>query len=101
MAGQIGEYISEEKLDVWTDIESKIKWLGTGSNSSNSFEEGKLYLIYNNSATSFKFVCTTDLDETTFGSYVNQGSMIYFKPTDDEKIYIKGTNFNLAISEVK
>lgn len=99
MAGQIGEFISDEKISEWTDIEELAKWFG--ESSDDHFVEGKKYSIYNNSASSFRFICTADLDESAFGSYANQGSLIYFKPNSTEKIYIKGNNFNLAISEVE
>ena len=37
----------------------------------------------------------------TFGTFVPQGSVIYFRPNNGEKLYVQGSGFNLAISEIK
>lgn len=97
MASQIGEYISTTGISTWTDLSTIIDWF----DSTGSFVEGKKYVIYNNSATSFRFISNKNTpEENRFGSFAPQGSKIYFSPEDDNKLYIKGNNFNLAISEV-
>lgn len=96
MAGQIGEFIEDEKIEQWTDLESVALWF-----NENGFEDGKVYSIYNNSSTSFTFLSGDYIDERITGTIAPQGTTIYFKPEDGSKIYIKGDNFNISISEIK
>ncbi len=96
MAGQIAEYISTEELTTWTDIEEVLMWFDEAG-----FTDGKVYSIYNNSATTFRFLTGDIIDDDIYGTIVTQGSNIYFRPSNGSKLYIKGFNFNLAVSEIK
>jgi len=97
MAGQVAEYIMPDEVAEWTELASVAFWF----DGSSDFEDGKVYSIYNNSAVSFRFVVSSDLDEDTYGTFVPQGSVIYFRPNNGEKLYVQGSGFNLAISEIK
>lgn len=96
MAGQIGEFIEVDEIQEWTDLESVALWFNT-----NGFEDEKVYSIHNNSATSFRFLTGEYIDEQITGTIAPQGTTIYFKPENGSKIYIKGFNFNIVISEIK
>ena len=96
MAGQIAEYIETEELKEWTDLEEVLIWF-----DEEGFTDGKVYSIYNNSSTSFRFLTGDVIDDEIHGTICNQGSTIYFRPDSGSKIYIKGFNFNLAVSEIK
>jgi len=96
MAGQVGEYINRMDLSEWTDLEKVTKWFG-----DNKFQAGKKYSIYNNSSSSYKFIpMDSKPNEEYCGTYASQGTTIYYTPDSGSKIYIKGSNFNLVISEV-
>ena len=97
MAGQIGEFITSDPVSEWVDLSEVAYWFG----SEEGFEEGKVYSIFNNSSVSFRFISTDDLDEEAFGTYVPQGSIVYFRPNDGEKLYVQGEAFNIAISRIK
>ncbi len=97
MAGQVAEFIEEDDITEWIELGQYAYWL----NGDTDFKTGTVYSIYNNSSASFKFVVTDDLDEDTFGTFVPQGSVIYYKPDGSGKLYVKGNSFNLAISEIK
>jgi len=91
MAGQIGEYISTTPLKEWTPLVDV-----AGCTLTN----GKKYSIYNNGATSIRFIASKETNPEFFGTVLSQGSIIYYKPIDGEKLLIKGVSFNLVISEV-
>lgn len=91
MAGQIGEYISSTPLNEWTPL---------ADIAGCSLTNGKKYSIYNNGAASIRFIASKDDKPNFFGTILTQGSIIYYSPIDGEKLLIKGTSFNLVISEV-
>lgn len=97
MVGHIGEFIYNEEINEWVDLESLITWYG----DDDSFSEEHVYCIYNNSGATFRFLTVEEPSDEMFGTIVTQGSSIIFKPKDGIKIYVKGENFNLAISEIK
>lgn len=97
MAGYIGEYISNKtvELKTWTLLSSLITW-----KTGNGFTNGKKYAIFNNSPTTIRFISNNSPLESQFGTVMSQGSTIYYRPDRAENIYVKGTNFNLVISEL-
>lgn len=90
MAGQIGEYISKTKITEWTSLEEL---------SGVTFSSGSKYLIANNSGATIRFVATSESDPTYYGTNLGYGEEIMYSP-DAGTLYVKGDNFNLAISEV-
>lgn len=96
MAGQIAEYLETDEILEWTDLEELLVWF-----NNSGFVDDKVYSIHNNSATSFRFLTGDVIDEAIHGTVCNQGSTIYFRPDSGSKIYVKGQNFNIAVSEIK
>lgn len=90
MAGQIGEYISKEKITEWASLEEL---------SGVTFSSGSKYTIVNNSGATIRFVATDEANPTYYGTILSQGGTIFYSP-DAGTLYVKGKNFNLAISEV-
>ena len=90
MAGQIGEYISSGKIADWTKLSEL---------AGVTFDASKKYTILNNSGTTCRFCASTTADPEFYGSNLIQNSVIFYSPKAGD-LYIKGSNFNLAISEV-
>jgi len=90
MAGQIGEYISKEKITEWTSLEEL---------SGVTFSDGKKYLIFNNSGATIRYVASDEADPTYYGTNFSQGEQMLYSLSAGT-LYVKGDNFNLSISEV-
>lgn len=95
MAQQIGEYISSQELKKWTAL----KDVATFENGK-SFVDGTEYTIYNNGGSSIRFIAVPDENTKLYGTVMTQGDLIHYKPQSGITLYIKGSSFNLAISEV-
>lgn len=86
---QVAEYISSVELKDWTDLESLVGY---------TFEEGIAYSIFNNNPNSILF-CVSETTPTFFGTVFQSRDMLWYKPINGSKIWIKGKAFNLVISE--
>lgn len=90
MSGQIAEYISQDSLSKWTLLEDEIDGF--------TFDSSKNYCILNNGHP-IRYTATSIENPTFFGKLFNQGDQVMYN-TKGGKLYIQGSSFNLAISEV-
>lgn len=86
---QVAEYISNEELKDWEDLEIK---------SGYVFENGAIYSIFNNNHNSISF-CVSESKPTFFGTVFQSRDLLWYKPADGSKLWIKGKSFNLVIGK--